>query len=119
MKIFFNLLLIFLLTSCSTKINRPEIKGYIYDFKTKHPISDVIIITEEGRETTTDKSGYFILSKQTKTKIFDFESGYDPKQFFIILNHPQFNSDTIKEETRGSFGDLKLYDSIYLKRNLY
>lgn len=110
------MLLTFLLTSCSTKINRPEIKGYIYDFDTKKPISDVTIITEEGKETTTDKLGYFILSKQTRTKIFDFESGHDPKQFFFILNHPKFNSDTIKEETRGSFRDLKLYDSIYLKR---
>ena len=116
MKIFFSFFMMICLTSCSTKINRPEIRGYIYDFKTKRPISDVVIITENGKETTSDKSGYFILSKETKTKIFDFESGHDPKQFFIILNHPQFSSDTITEETRGSFGDLKLYDSIYLKK---
>ena len=116
MKLILSLILIFLLTSCSTKINRPEIKGYVFDFSTKQPITDVIIITEDGKETTTDKSGYFVLSKQSSTRIFDFESGHDPKQFFFILSHPKFNSDTIKEETRGSFEDLKLYDSIYLKR---
>ncbi|WKL47770.1 hypothetical protein Q1W71_22835 [Flavobacterium pectinovorum] len=116
MKYYFYMLLLFVLTSCSTKINRPEIKGYVYDFETKQPISDVTIITEEGKETTTDKLGHFVLSKQTRTKIFDFESGHDPKHFFFILSHPKFNSDTIKEETRGSFGDLKHYDSIYLKR---
>lgn len=39
----------FLLTSCSTKINRPEIKGYVFDFSTKRPIANVLIITEDGR----------------------------------------------------------------------
>lgn len=67
-------------------------------------------------ETTTDKSGCFILNKQVTRKIFDFESGHDPKQFFFILNHQIFNSDTIKEEIRGSFGNIKFYDTIYLKR---
>ncbi len=110
------LIIILLLVGCSLKNDRPEVHGYVYDRDTKKTISEVTIITEKGNETTTNKLGYFVLKKEPSTKIFDFESGHDPKQFFIILNHPNFLSDTIKEETRGSFENVKIYYSIYLQR---
>ncbi|OMQ10522.1 hypothetical protein [[Flexibacter] sp. ATCC 35103] len=63
MKILLSLLIAFLFISCSTKNDRPEINGYVYDFETKLPIQNVSISSEKGIEAFTNKKGCFSLKK--------------------------------------------------------
>lgn len=113
------IILFFLFISCSSKIERPEIMGHIYDKKTKEPIGNVEILSHNQSElfveAKTDSKGVFKLKKKSSTKLFDFESGHDPKIYFIVIRHSAYISDTIEARTRGSFTDkVKVYDSIYL-----
>lgn len=109
------LFILILITSCSTKVDRPEIKGYVFDMESKKPIQNVKINIDEDI-VFTNKKGEFYFKSIKKRKFLDFESGHDPKIFSIIIDEKNYISDTIEEGTRGEFSDeIKVYDSIFLK----
>ena len=102
---------------CSTIVERPEIKGFVFDKISKHPIVNAEINIDGKTEARTDKKGMFLLKIVTSRKLLDFENGHDPKMYLLIINHPFYISDTIEEKTRGSFSkDIKLYDSIFISK---
>ncbi|MCH4828952.1 hypothetical protein [Flavobacterium columnare] len=115
------ILCMFFIVGCSVKLERPEIKGFVYDKITKKPISNVEIITfNDGQiitESITDTLGMFYLKAIKSSHLLDFESGNDPKFYDIILKHRNYLTDSLQEKTRGSFiNELKVYDTIFLSK---
>ncbi|NJM78799.1 MAG: hypothetical protein HC854_02770 [Flavobacterium sp.] len=108
------LFILILITSCSTKIDRPEIKGYVFDVESKKPIQNVKVNIDKNI-VFTNENGEFHFKLIKKRKFLDFESGHDPKIYSIIMEEKNYVSDTIEEGTRGEFSDeIKVYDSIFL-----
>ncbi len=109
-------LIAIILSSCATVvIERPEIRGAIYDVRDKKPVQGVSVYIEDESKTS-DNNGKFVIDGITKKKIFNFEGGHDPKFYSFQLKHPQYDSLRIKKGTRGSFDQkIIVYDSIFLK----
>ncbi|PIE48393.1 MAG: hypothetical protein CSA40_00645 [Flavobacteriales bacterium] len=108
------LLMGFALSSCSVIVERPEIKGTVYDFSTKNPINGVSVYIDEEK-IISDELGQFTIESVKRKKIFNFEGGHTPLFYSIELKHPKYHSATIKKGTRGSFGQKTMvYDSIFL-----
>ncbi|MEM6815537.1 MAG: hypothetical protein AAF600_14315 [Bacteroidota bacterium] len=96
-------------------IERPEIRGTLYDAVIKRPIEGVSIYIDYEL-ITSNEEGKFIIEGITRKQVFNFESGHDPKFYSIKLKHPKYDSINIKKGTRGSFNQkVIVYDSIFLQ----
>ncbi|MFE8425014.1 hypothetical protein ABHQ57_13260 [Tenacibaculum sp. ZH5_bin.1] len=115
MRFYYLLLIALILNSCSSRIERPEIKGTLYDSLTYKPVKGVLIQIDD-EQIKSDNQGKFTIQRVKKRVMFNFEGGHVPLFYSMELKHPKYKSIKIEKGTRGSFGEETiLYDSIFLK----
>ncbi len=118
MRLFLYLFLtsVFLCSCVTAVIERPEIRGGVFDSVNKKPIEGVSVYIDDEL-VKSDKEGAFVIKGITKKRVLNFESGHDPMFYTFKLKHSEYNSVNIKKGTRGSFDQkIIVYDSIFLKR---
>ncbi|OXG04114.1 hypothetical protein BC749_102788 [Flavobacterium araucananum] len=73
MKIYLLIILALMYSSCVNDTKRNAIEGFVYDSKTKKPITDVQVTQKlDGKRVlagTTSKVGYFKIDKITELKL--------------------------------------------------
>jgi hypothetical protein len=117
--------LVFILSSCYHQwVFRPEIKGYVFDYETKKPISAILYFLPVVGENFTDTiradiNGVFKFSK-ISSKEWALPSLEKPKSppnsNKIIIKYEKYINDTIDYTEIKIENNIIYLDTVFLKR---